>query len=90
MPEGGQLTVQAGTSRKNLNLTITDQGVGISPEDISRIFEPYFTTKTNGSGLGLSIARRIVEAHGGDLSVTSEVGRGSSFHVTLPIAGVER
>ncbi len=81
--------VQAGTSRKNLTLTISDEGVGIAPETISRIYEPYFTTKANGSGLGLSIARRIVEAHGGDLSVTSEVGQGSSFHVTLPIAGVD-
>jgi len=89
MPDGGQLTVQAGTSRKNLTLTIRDEGVGIDPEVISRIYEPYFTTKTNGSGLGLPIARRIVEAHGGELSVTSEAGRGSSFHVTLPIAGVE-
>ncbi len=79
----------AGTSRKNLTLTIKDEGVGIDPEVISRIFEPYFTTKANGSGLGLSIARRIVEAHGGDLSVTSKVGRGSSFQVTLPIASVE-
>ena len=89
MPEGGKLTVQASTSRHNLNLTIRDEGVGIDPDNISRIFEPYFTSKANGSGLGLSIARRIVEAHGGNLSVTSEVGQGSSFHVTLPISGVE-
>ena len=89
MPEGGQLTVQAGTSRNNFNLTISDEGVGIDPENISRIFEPYFTTKANGSGLGLSIARRIVEAHGGNLSVTSELGQSSSFHVTLPFSGVE-
>ena len=89
MPEGGKLTVQASTSRHNLNLTIRDEGVGIDPDNISRIFEPYFTSKANGSGLGLSIARRIVEAHDGNLSVTSEVGQGSSFHVTLPISGVK-
>lgn len=87
MPVGGTLTLTASTSRRNLMLTVTDNGTGIAPENLSRIFEPYYTTKPKGSGLGLSIARRIVETHGGVITVKSESGRGSSFQISLPIDG---
>ncbi len=90
MPDGGSLTLEAKAARGKLLLTVTDVGVGIPPETLPRIFEPYFTTKANGSGLGLAIARRIVEAHGGTIEVKSEVGRGSIFHISLPLGSPER
>ncbi|MCA3004703.1 MAG: hypothetical protein IOD15_04975, partial [Phycisphaerales bacterium] len=66
---------------------VIDTGPGIPPEVLARIFQPYFTTKSGGSGLGLPTARRIIEEHGGRLEVHSEVGRGSNFVVVLPTAG---
>jgi signal transduction histidine kinase len=89
MPDGGTLTLEAETSRGNLDLSVADTGVGIAKEALPRIFEPYFTTKANGSGLGLAIARRIVEAHGGRITAESEVGRGSRFQVSIPLTGRE-
>jgi signal transduction histidine kinase len=89
MPEGGTLTLEANTSNGNLLITVTDTGVGIPPENLTRIFEPYFTTKTKGSGLGLAISRRIIEAHGGTIAVFSEAGQGCRFRISLPIHGVE-
>ena len=90
MPDGGTLTLEASTSRNDLLLTVTDTGVGISPEILPRIFEPYFTTKDKGSGLGLAIARRIVEEHGGTLTVESKTSQGSRFQMSLPLNGPER
>ncbi|MCZ6621367.1 MAG: ATP-binding protein, partial [Deltaproteobacteria bacterium] len=90
MPDGGMLTLEAKASRKNLILTVADVGVGIPPENLPRIFEPYFTTKASGFGLGLTIARRIVEAHGGTIEVKSKDRRGSLFHISLPLDGAER
>lgn len=65
-------------------LHIIDTGPGITPDAIERIFDPYFTTKSGGSGLGLPTARRIIEAHGGKIDLHSEVGRGTDFAITLP------
>jgi signal transduction histidine kinase len=65
-------------------LHIIDTGPGITPEATERIFDPYFTTKSGGSGLGLPTARRIIDAHGGKIELHSEVGRGTDFAVTLP------
>jgi signal transduction histidine kinase len=89
MPRGGTLTVEANTDKEFLEFAITDRGTGIDAPTLKRIFEPYFTTKTSGSGLGLSIARRIAEAHGGTITVASEAGRGSTFHVRLPLGNAE-
>lgn len=89
MPEGGTLTVAADADKDYLRLAVTDRGVGIKPEAAMKIFEPYFTTKPNGSGLGLSIARRIAEAHGGKITVESEPQRGSRFQVFLPFKSAE-
>lgn len=69
-----------------LCIAIADTGAGIAPEDVERIYEPFFTTKRRGSGLGLSVAQRIVAAHGGALVVDSAVGKGSTFYVYLPEA----
>jgi len=88
MPEGGILTLETGTSRGNVILTVRDTGVGIPQESLGRIFEPYFTTKANGSGLGLAIARRIIEEHGGTISVTSQRDEGSQFEIVLPKKGI--
>jgi len=90
MPNGGMLRLEAKASRENLILTVADVGEGISPENLPRIFEPYFTTKASGSGLGLAIARRIVEAHGGTIEVKSEPGQGSLFLISLPLVIAER
>ena len=85
MPDGGTLTLEAGATRETLTLSVADTGQGIPPEVLSRIFDPYFTTRTNGLGLGLAIARRIVEGHRGRIEVESEPGRGSRFRVALPL-----
>jgi len=90
MPDGGTLTLEAKSARDNLILVVADTGVGIPPDVAPRIFEPYFTTKANGSGLGLSVARRIVEEHGGEVTLESEPGRGSRFQITLPLEGPGR
>ncbi|MEZ6233184.1 MAG: ATP-binding protein [Phycisphaerales bacterium] len=66
---------------------VIDTGPGIPPDVLGRIFSPYFTTKAGGTGLGLPMTRRIVEAHGGRIDVHSEVGRGTSFRVALPGGG---
>jgi two-component system NtrC family sensor kinase len=67
-------------------ISVSDEGKGIAHENLSNIFRPFFTTKGQGTGLGLSLARRIVESHGGTITVSSEVGSGTQFEVRLPIA----
>jgi signal transduction histidine kinase len=89
MPQGGRLTIAAGADKDCLELTVADCGVGIEPDKLEKIFEPYFTTKTTGSGLGLSISRRIAEAHGGTVVVKSQTGQGSRFVVRLPFSAAE-
>jgi signal transduction histidine kinase len=66
-------------------ISVSDEGKGIAPEHLPNIFRPFFTTKGHGTGLGLSLARRIVESHGGHIDVTSQVGKGTQFTVRLPI-----
>jgi signal transduction histidine kinase len=87
MPRGGRLGLGAAGSDGSLTLSVSDTGGGIAREFLLRIFEPYVTTKPSGLGLGLAIARRIVEAHGGRIETESEPGRGSTFRVTLPVSG---
>jgi two-component system sensor histidine kinase HydH len=85
MPQGGGLTLEANLSRGTMVVSVTDTGDGIPEDILPRIFDPYFTTKTKGAGLGLPIARRIVEAHGGALTAESKVGQGTCFKITFPI-----
>jgi signal transduction histidine kinase len=66
---------------------VRDNGCGMSDEEVARIFNPFFTTKDKGTGLGMAISRKIVEAHEGAIAVTSAVGRGSEFTVTFPMPG---
>jgi signal transduction histidine kinase len=88
MPDGGELLAAAGPSGDGrYALVIGDTGVGIPAGDRQRIFEPYFTTKTSGLGLGLVLTRKIVEAHGGEIVVDSEPGRGTHVRVFLPGGG---
>ncbi|HEX6880072.1 MAG TPA: ATP-binding protein, partial [Terriglobales bacterium] len=81
---GGKVTVQVGQSEDAAELTVVDTGKGIPPELLSNIFRPFYTTKGNGTGLGLSLARRMIEGHGGKIEVTSWPGKGSRFVVVLP------
>jgi two-component system sensor histidine kinase HydH len=67
-----------------LKIQIQDTGVGIAPENLSRLFEPFFTTKKNGTGLGLAISQRIVQEHSGKIDVHSQVHKGSTFSISLP------
>lgn len=87
MPKGGTLRLSASTLKGGLILAVEDTGEGIPPDLLPRIFEPYVTTKAGGMGLGLAIARRIVEAHGGRVEVESQPGQGSRLRLVLPFDG---
>lgn len=90
------ILVRAVPERKGIAIDVVDNGVGIAPRDRKKVFDRFYrvdnllTRKTEGSGLGLAIAKRIVEAHGGTISVKSEVGKGSTFTLHLPIATEKR
>ena len=86
MPLGGQLQVSTARLRRpaGVRITITDSGGGIPPEALPHLFEPFHTSKTDGLGLGLFITHRIVEEHGGRISVESRAGVGTTFRVSLP------
>ena len=81
MPDGGRLTVSAGQDRDHVFVTVEDTGVGIPPENLPKIFQPLFTTKAKGIGLGLALARDLAEANAGRISVESTVGQGSRFMI---------
>ena len=85
MPEGGRLSVRTGIDGRMLRLSVEDTGCGMTEEVRERVFSPFFTTKHNGSGLGLVIAKRIATAHGGTLSFESKEGNGTCFHILLPV-----
>jgi two-component system sensor histidine kinase PilS (NtrC family) len=94
MPQGGDLTVETRSRLPILDhpdqppqceITVSDTGAGIAENEIGKIFDPFFTTKENGTGLGLSIVHRIVENCGGKVWVRSQVGRGTTFTIYLPI-----
>ncbi|MSR64006.1 MAG: two-component sensor histidine kinase [Planctomycetes bacterium] len=86
MSDGGELLVRLRRMGTRVELSITDTGMGMSSEKLARCFEEYWSDKPSGTGLGLSTARRIIEEHGGTITVLSEEGRGSSFSITLPLA----
>jgi signal transduction histidine kinase len=85
MDKPGSIFVTLRRDKDAVLITVADQGKGIPPENLSNIFHPFFTTKGHGTGLGLSLARRIVESHGGTITVRSEVGKGTQFVLRLPI-----
>jgi signal transduction histidine kinase len=84
MPTGGRLTLSANVSENRVSLLVSDTGYGIPPENMENLFEPLFTTKAKGIGLGLAVSKRLVEANGGSIGVESEEGKGSTFIVKLP------
>ena len=87
MPDGGELFLSLHPEPDALRLEIRDTGMGIAPDALPHIFDPYFTTKGQGTGLGLATVHKIMEAHGGSISVTSEPGQGAVFRLLLPLGG---
>ncbi len=85
MPEGGILTIQATSNRTLLRVDFVDTGVGIPPENLGKIFEPLFSTKAKGIGLGLTISKMLAEINGGKIKVKSTLGQGATFFLYLPI-----
>ena len=85
MTTGGTLTLQTGETSEDVWVSVADTGGGIPQEQINRIFEPFYTTKTKGTGLGLMIVQRIVRAHNGRIELDSHVGRGTTFRIWLPL-----
>jgi len=86
MPNGGHLSIRTILDHENIIIEFVDTGIGMPPEIQARLFEPFFTTKAHGSGLGLSISYGIIQEHNGQILVQSEVGRGTTFTIILPIA----
>jgi len=84
MPAGGTLTLRTLERGGNVRIEVTDTGKGLTPEECSRLFTPYYTTKQMGTGLGLAIIQSVVSDHHGSISVTSEEGRGTTFRIDLP------
>jgi two-component system NtrC family sensor kinase len=90
MPDGGQLVVATqNPGNAHVEIRVSDSGVGIPQEQLSKIFEPFYSTKADGTGLGLSISQSIVSQHRGEIKVESESGEGTSFIVTLPAHDAE-
>jgi PAS domain S-box-containing protein len=86
MPDGGTVTINTAREGHDLiRVSITDEGIGIPPENLEKIFRLYFTTKPEGSGIGLSIVYRIIQMHDGAIEVRSELGRGTTMTVRLPV-----
>jgi len=84
MKAGGFLRIRTGRDETHFFVSFTDTGGGISAENMGRIFQPYFSTKVSGSGLGLLIVRRIVRAHGGEVAIESTEGKGLTLTIRLP------
>jgi len=85
MGQGGILRIETKSLKGGVEVIISDSGPGIPPDQMEKIFNYYYTTKEKGVGLGLPIAHRIIEAHGGQLKIESQVGSGTKVTVTLPI-----
>ena len=85
MPQGGKLTIESKEKGGNLEIAFSDTGIGMPKDVLEKLWTALFTTKAKGMGFGLPICKRIVEAHGGSISVESTVGKGTTFTVTIPI-----
>ena len=84
MPDGGKLSISGEKVDGQTSITISDTGTGISEENMKKLFTPLFTTKAKGTGLGLAVCKRIVDAHNGSISVESVEGEGTSFKIYIP------
>jgi PAS domain S-box-containing protein len=85
MPNGGTITLNCTQANGNVEISFADTGIGMSKETLAKLFTPLFTTKAQGMGFGLAICKRVVEAHGGKISVESVLDKGTTFTVTLPV-----
>ena len=85
MPAGGVLMLRTSQEGGDVSLEVSDTGSGLTPEECERLFTPYYTTKQHGTGLGLAIVQSVISDHGGRISVESEAGVGTSFHIHLPV-----
>ncbi|TES89968.1 MAG: PAS domain-containing protein [Candidatus Cloacimonadota bacterium] len=83
--DGGEIVLKTVSDNKSVEVSIKDTGIGISEEDVTRIFDPYFTKKKAGTGLGMSIAKRIIEGHKGSISIESEIGKGTEITIRLSV-----
>ncbi|HSV56716.1 MAG TPA: ATP-binding protein [Magnetospirillaceae bacterium] len=90
MPDGGTLTLSTDRAEDGIRLSVGDTGIGIPEDNLPKIFEPYFTTKETGTGLGLTLTFKIVKEHGGDMSVRSKEGQGTLVTIVLPPPPAER
>ncbi|MGK5594144.1 MAG: sensor histidine kinase [Parachlamydiaceae bacterium] len=85
MPEGGSLIIELQERTHDVILKVVDRGVGIPKENLKKIFNPFFTTKPTGNGLGLAETHKVIQAHGGEISVDSELGKGATFTIKIPL-----
>jgi len=90
MPDGGTITVSTVQRGQNIVVRIEDTGPGIPGDVMSKLFVPFFTTRKTGSGLGLAVTKRVIDNHGGDIEVMSEIGKGTIFDVSIPIVRASR
>jgi signal transduction histidine kinase len=84
-PEGGRVVIRVRSEGSGLVIEVEDTGAGIAPEHLSRIFDPFYTTRPKGTGLGLFVAHAIVQRHRGSLDVDSQLGKGTRFQIHLPM-----
>jgi signal transduction histidine kinase len=84
-PSGGSVSISLNKVESGFVINFRDSGPGISPENLQRIFEPFYTTKSDGTGLGLAVTRKIIDGHAGTMDIKSEVGRGTTVSVRLPL-----
>ncbi len=86
MADQGEIMVKTFLEQANyVRIDFCDQGEGISEDNLEKIFEPFFTTKTRGTGLGLAITKQIIDMHQGEISIDSELGRGTTVSIRLPL-----
>jgi len=83
--DNGELSIKASATTDTVNITISDNGKGIAPQDLNKLFEPFFTSKHGGTGLGLTATHTIISKHDGNIKVMSEINKGTSFLITLPL-----
>jgi signal transduction histidine kinase len=90
MPQGGTLRIESRRKGNTLQMRVSDTGVGIPEENLDKIFEPYFTTREFGSGLGLTLVYKIVKEHLGEIAVSSKPGEGTTISLSFPIPQKEK
>jgi signal transduction histidine kinase len=90
MPAGGTLTFRTAESKGKVRIEVSDTGKGLAPEECSRLFTPYYTTKAMGTGLGLAIVQSVISDHHASIAVTSEEGHGTTFRIEFPLRQPEQ